>query len=259
VGTTKLTRKEIIAEDPVHEAIMWLIGFFRENGKKIGIALGAVAVLGLGVYVGLRFLENRELLAQQELAKGLDFFHAEVSPDAKSDPYGNGPVPTFSTNTAKYQAAAKEFSSVISRQGYAKIAIIARYYLGLTQLQLGQLKEAVLNLESVAGNSRNRAVGFLAKKVLATHYSDSKNYKEAERILESMIGDPQCDLPKDDLSIQLSRVLVAEGKRSEAIKVLTEANSQNPASGTFKQQLTAELDKLLGATRPGLEPQSSRP
>jgi predicted negative regulator of RcsB-dependent stress response len=259
VGTTKLTRKEIIAEDPVHEALIWLVEFFRTNGKMIGIALGAVVLLGLGVYFGLGYLDAREVQAQQMLGRGMDFFHAEVSPDAKNDPYSSGPTPMFPSDKAKYEAATKEFSAVLSRYGYAKISVIARYYLGLTQLQLGQSKEAVQNLESVAGNSRNRTVGFLAKKVLAGYYYDSKNYKEAGSILEDLIKDQQCNLPKDDLSLQLSRALVAEGKREEAIRVLTEANSQDLASSAFRQQVTAELDKLRGAGKPDSELQSPRP
>jgi predicted negative regulator of RcsB-dependent stress response len=259
VGTTKLTRKEIIAEDPVHEALIWVVEFFHTNGKKIGIALGAAVVLGLGVYAGLRYLDSREILAQKDLAKGLDFFHGQVSEEAKSDPYSSGSIPTFPSDTAKYQAAAREFSTVISQQGYAKIAVIARYYLGLSQLQLGQSKEAVQNLESVAGNSKNRTVGFLAKKVLATYYYTSGNYGEARGILDAMIKDPQCNLPKDDLSLLLSRVLVAQGKREEAIKVLTEASSQNLVSGIFRQQVAEELEKLKTTASPNAKPQSSRP
>jgi len=244
VGTTKLTRKEILAEDPVHEAIIRFIEFFRVNGQKIGIAAAAVVVAAFAVYGGLQYLNNREIQAQEQFGKGLNFFHSEVTPDATDDPYSKGPTPTFRSDAAKYKAAAKEFSAVASRYGSGKISIVARYYLGLAQQQLGQKKESIQNLESVANNSRDRTIGFLAKKVLSTCYLDSGNYKGAREILESMIKDPQCDLPKEELSIQLSRVLIAQGKRDEAIKVLHAADSQSPAFGVFKQQLTAELERL---------------
>jgi predicted negative regulator of RcsB-dependent stress response len=259
VGTTKLTRKEILAEDPVHEAIVQLIEFFRANGGKVGIAIGTIVVLAVGIYGGLQYLDRREIQAQEQLGKGMDFYHAEVAPDATDDPYAKGPAPVFSSDAAKYQAAAKEFSSVVSRYGYAKVSIVARYYLGLAQLKLGQEKEAIQNLESVAGNSRNRTVGFLAKNVLAINYFNSGNYGNAREIFEGMIKDPQCDLPKEDLSIQLSRVLVAQGKRDEAIKVLREAESQSSAYGAFKQQVAAELDTLQRALKTGTEAQSVHP
>ena len=259
MGTTKLTRKEIRAEDPVHEAILQLIEFFKVNGKKIAVAVAAAVVVAVGVYGGLQYLDNREVRAQEQLGKGMDFFHASITPDATDDPYGKGATPTFRTDKAKYEAAAKEFSSLTSGYGYSKIAVVARYYLGLCQLQLGKNREAVQNLETVAGNSKDRTVGYLAKKVLAGVYLSSGNHKGAQELLEGMIKDPQCTLPKEDMSVQLSRVLVAQGKRDQAIKVLQEANSQGPAFSMMKQQLTQELDKLQKASKTGQEPASVRP
>jgi predicted negative regulator of RcsB-dependent stress response len=259
VGTTKLTRKEILAEDPVHEAIMHLVEFFRSNGKLIGILAPAAVLVAFGIYIGIQYLSGREVQAQEQLGKGMAFFHAQVAPDATDDPFSKGPTPTFRSDTAMYQAAAKEFSSIVSRFGYSKISTVARYYLGLSQLQLGQKKEAIQNLESAAGNSRNRTVGYLARRVLATESASSGNYKGAREMLEGMIKDPQYNLPKEDLSIQLSRVLVAMGKRDEAVKVLREASAQGPAFSALKQQLTTELDKLQKANQTGSEPSPAKP
>ncbi len=254
VGTTKLTRKEILAEDPVHEAMIELIDFFRANGKKVSIAAIVIVLLAIGIYGGMQYLDSRQGRAQQTLGKGLDFFHAQVSSDAADDPYAKGPNPIFRNETAKYQAAAKEFSSVVSGFGYSKISVVARYYLGLAQLQLGQKKEATQNLEAVANNSRDRTVGYLAKKVLATEYLSTGNYRGAKDLLDGMIRDPQCDLPKEDLSIDLSKVLVAQGKRDEAIKVLRDASAQGPQFSSLKQRLMTELDKLQKTPKTASQP-----
>jgi len=93
------------------------------------------------------------------------------------------------------------------------VFIIARYYLGLTQLKLGEKEEAIKNLEMVSNNSKARTVGYLAKHVLSSVYATSGNTEEAEKLLRSMIADAKYDLPKEELSIQLSRILVAEGKK----------------------------------------------
>jgi predicted negative regulator of RcsB-dependent stress response len=246
VGTTKLTRKEILAEDPVHEALVRIVEFFRANSKRIGIAAVAVVLVAIGIYAGLQYLDSREVQAQEMLAKGIDLFHGQIAADATNDPYGKGPNPVFRSETAKYQAAAKEFASIVDRYSFGKIPIVARYYLGLSQLRTGQKKEAIQNLELVSSNSKDRALGYLAKKILATDYVDSGNNKGASEILYGMIKDPQCQLPKEDLSIQLSKALMAQGKRDEAIKVLRDAGStQGPAFSMLKQQVTMELEKLL--------------
>ena len=259
MGTTKLTRKEILAEDPVHQAILQLVEFFRVNGTKVAVGAVAAVILAIGIYAGLQYLNSREIQAQERLAKGMEFFHAAVSPDAAENPYAKGSEPVFRSDAAKYQAAAKELSPVATGYGYGKLSVVARYYLGLAQLQLGQKKEAIQSLESVAGNSKNRTLGFLAKRTIATVHLGSGNYQGARELLQSMIRDPQCDLQKEDLSIQLSKVLVAQGKRDEAIKVLRDANTQSPAFGVFKQQLITELDRLQKTPKAGAAPQPANP
>ena len=259
MGTTKLTRKEILSDDPVQEAMIRLVEFFRKNGMWIVVAAAALVVLGIAAYAGLDYLDSRELQAQRQLAKGMDFYHAQVSADAPDDPYGAGPTPAFKSEEAKYQAAAKEFSSVASQRGHAKISIIARYYLGLTQLQIGEEKDAIRNLESVSGNSRNRTVGFLAKKALASYYFKSGNYGEAGKLLDSIIKDSQCDLPKDDLNLMLAKALAAQGKREEAIMILTEATSQGLATGILRQQMAEELEELQNTDIKKSEPESAVP
>ncbi len=254
MGTTKLTRKEILTEDPVHQAIIRLIEFFQTNWKKVGILAAVIVVVAIGIYGGLQYLDDRQLQAQEQLGKGMDFFHAQVSSNASDDPFAKGPNPVFRSDNAKYNAAAKEFSSVVSGYGYSKLSVIARYYLGLSQLQLGQNKEAIQNLETVAGNSRNRTVGFLAKRVLASEYIGSGNYKSAVEMLQGMMRDPQYDLPKEDPALDLSRALVAQGKRDEAIKVLREAGAQGSQFSAPKQRLMTELDKLQKTPKSGAQP-----
>ena len=99
MGTTKLTRKEILAEDPVHGAIIQLIDLFRENGKKIGIIAAIVVLVGIGIYGGIQYLDSRELQAQEILGKGMEFYHGQVAADATNDPYSKGASPTFRSDS----------------------------------------------------------------------------------------------------------------------------------------------------------------
>jgi predicted negative regulator of RcsB-dependent stress response len=251
VGTTKLTRKEIMAEDPIHESMIRLIEFFQVNGKKIGVMAIIVLLIAVGIYEGLQYLDFRQEQMQAQLAKGIDFFHAQVQPDAADDPYAKGPAPVFKSDAVKYQAAAKEFATIAAGFGASKLSVIARYYLGLSQLQLGQKSEAIQNLEKAANSSRERTIAYLAKRVLASNYINDKNYKSARELLEGMIRDPQYDLPKEDLNLDLAKMLAAQGKRDEAIKVLREASAQSQQLSSQKQRLMAEIDKLQKKSKSG--------
>jgi predicted negative regulator of RcsB-dependent stress response len=245
VSTTKLTRKEILAEDPVHEAMIRIIEFFRERGKIVALGVLTVALLGVGIYFGLEYLDSRDMAAQQQLSKAMDFFHARVDPSALDDPYGKGPTPYFRTEDAKLQASIKEFSTLISKYGSSKLGIIGRYYLGLCQLRAGQKNEGVQSLEAVRNNSKDRTLSYLAKKVLAKHYLDSGNLKGAKEILNGMIQDPQCELPREELKLDLARIYEAEGKRDEAIKLLKQTREEAGRS-TLQGLLVSELNRMEG-------------
>ena len=97
---------------------------------------------------------------------------------------------------------------------------------GFRSCSSGRKRKPLRIWRNVAANSKDRTLGNLAKKVLATEYVQPGNYRGAREMLEGMIRDPQCDLPKEDLNIDLSKALVAQGKRDEAIKVLRDASAQ---------------------------------
>ncbi len=242
MGTTKLTRKEIAA-DPIHDALITAVETFRTRAKIITLTAIGVVLVSVLVYLGMGYLDSRDVLAQQELAKGLDFYHAAVNESAKADPYALGPNPTFPSEEARYRAALEHFSLVASRFGSSKLGVMARYYSGLCQKYLGQKNEAIATLAAVGNNTSDRTVGFLAKKVLATFYVETGDPKKGVEILLAMIKDPQCDLPKEDLQIDLSRAYVAQGNRAEALKVLQQAQ-EGGGAGMLQSQIFQELTRL---------------
>ncbi len=247
MSTTKLTRKEILAEDPVHHAMVRLLELLRDRSKLISAVVVGVILIALGMYFGAQYLEDRQLRSQDQLARGMDFYHARIDPAASDDPHAKGGEPLFRTEEAKYKAAAKEFTEVAS-SGPSSLAVMARYYLGLTQLQLGQKDEAIRLLEAVRNNTSSRTIAYLAKKVLANQYTETGNSKGAVELLEGMIQDPQCELPRVALQLDLARALEAQGKRDQAVKVLREARQEGGTS-MLLTMVTQELDRLEGSSR----------
>jgi len=253
VGTTKLTRKEILGEDPVHHAMVHSIQVVRSQRKTIALALASLALVSLGTYLALQYLEKKEMTAQQQLARAMDFYHAHIDPSALDDPYGKGPDPVFRNNEARDRAASKEFSSIIERHGSSKVALIARYYLGLCQMRLGEKDAALKSLEAVRNNTKDRTIGYLGKKVLAKYLMGEGNYKGALEILEGMIQDPQCELPKEELKLEVARAYLAQGKRAEAAKILREARDDSSRSA-LQPILSQELSRIEGVS--GVRPDS---
>jgi predicted negative regulator of RcsB-dependent stress response len=257
VGTTKLTRKEIMAEDPVHEALIGIVELFRAHGITIALVAGSVVLLGIGIYFGLQYNDSREMQGQKQLAKGIEFYHALISAEAQDDPYGKGSTAMFRTEKARDEASSKEFSSILSKHKFCKLAVLARYYLGLTQLRLGQDKEGIQNLQTASKSTKDPMVADLAKKALAGHDYNTGDYKGAQEILQAMIQNPKCELLKEDLKLDLSRALAAQGKRDEAIKLLSEAREQEKSS-MLQSQLIQEITKLQGSSKSSLDALSTK-
>jgi predicted negative regulator of RcsB-dependent stress response len=245
VSTTKLTRKEILTEDPVHETMIRIVEFLRHQGKLMAAVALVAVLIGVGVYFLLEYLDAREGEGQRHLARAMAMFHGNIDPAAPDDPFGKGPDPVFRTEAARYQAALKEFRASLDRQGSSKLGVIARYYVGLSQLELGQTKEAIQNLEQVKNNTKDRTVGYLARKVLAKQQLESGNAKAAQELLEGMIQDPQCDLPKEELRLELGKAYASEGKRDQALKVLRQARDESSRS-LLLGAISREISKLEG-------------
>lgn len=250
MSTTKLTRKEISA-DPIHDALINTIETVSANAKIIIWVAAGLIVVGLAAYFGMGYLESRNNRAQQELARGMDFYHGLLDARATEDPYSLGPTPVFRTDQDRVRAASTVFGSLAGRSGPSKIRAMARYYLGLCQLRLGQKNEAIASLEAAANNTADRTVGYLAKKVMATYYVESGDAKKGQEILQGMLKDPQCDLPKEDLQVYLSRALVAQGKRDEAVKILKEAQDAGIGGGMLQSLIFQELSRIQSSSGSG--------
>ncbi len=243
VGTTKLTRKEILAEDQVHGSMVMLVEFFNTNKKIILVTAAAAIILALGIYGVFEYLDSKNLQAQEILGRGMDFYHADVDPEAADDPYANGSVASFKTDSDKYLAASKEFQSILSDYGFTKASTLAEYYLGLTQLKMGDIAAGVESLQSVSSESNKGSLGYLADKVLARVYENEGRYNDAREILEAMIQDEDYELPQEELRLQLARILKKEGKYEDALNVLQEGASQGSSLSPLRQRLTDELEE----------------
>ncbi len=243
MGTTKLTRKEILAEDPIHAAIIRLVEVSRSQGRTIALVAAVAVLLVVGAYFGMQYLGRRDMRAQMDLAKAMDLFHAQIDPEALDDPYAKGPQPIFRNEEARYQAAGESFRAFLEKYGSGQLSVIARYYLGLTRMKLDQTEEGLRLLEEVRNNTRDRTVGYLAKKVLATYYLDLGRSADSIVILEGMLQDPQCELPRAALRVDLARAYIAADRKDDARKVIQEARD-DAQGGTMDMMVRQDLERL---------------
>ena len=87
----------------------------------------------------------------------------------------------------------------------------ARYFVGLTYMEMGQTASAEAALKDVAG-SWNRNVASLAKLALADLYRQSGRDSQAIDLYNQMTDKPTDAVPAGLAQIQLAELYTAEGK-----------------------------------------------
>ena len=213
-------------------ALLWLI-----------ITVVLVVVLGVGSYL---FVQNRKARANEELAHAIRVFYAPTT--LENQP--TEPDMKFSDEEARYRQADKEFAAIAQKYSWlAKLRFggqprLARYYLGLTKQHLGQTKEAMHQLRTLAEQERDQRVAPLARFALAGIYAQNGKPEEAEKLYRELADRPG-ELVSREMALLTLAEHLSEQKPDEAEKIYQQIKEQAPdstAAEVADQRLT-ELKK----------------
>ena len=83
----------------------------------------------------------------------------------------------------------------------------------------------------------------LAKNALAQIYVEEGKVEEAKKIIEAALADAAYELPKEELRIQLGKILTGEGKYEEALNVLQAGASETSSLSPLRQRLMDEQER----------------
>ena len=149
--------------------------FFVENKQKIAIGAGVAAlVIGILLFVFLKFLPDRSLKAQREM------YVAELN--FKKEAYElalNG------------DATGKGFLAIQKNYGFTKSANLCNYYIGLCYLNLKKYNDAVNYLDKFSTD--DPIIGAAKFNALADAYAEQnkvddaiKNYRKAANFSDNV-------------------------------------------------------------------------
>lgn len=166
--------------------------FYLQHQKQILTTLVLVVVVVASAYGFYAWNHSRTEKAETALSTGLDRLHAPILAGGQSAPVG---VETFANEQDRARAAQEQFEKVIANYGSTHAGQIARYYLGLTQVELQQTQQAESTLKH-ASQSGGSAVQALAKNALANLYVSEGKAEQARPILEDLIRQNSPSVPK---------------------------------------------------------------
>ncbi|MGC2637718.1 MAG: tetratricopeptide repeat protein [Acidobacteriaceae bacterium] len=180
------------------------------------VLLVAVAVAGIFVW------QKRAAAANQLLGQGMDIYETPLAqPNQPAEPGQT----TYPSAAARAKAAYPLFSQAANQYGWLSAGEMARYFAGMTALDMGQTSDAEADLNKVAG-SHDSNLAALAKIALANLYAQTGRTSQAAQEFRDVIAHPTTTVSKAAAQLQLAQMYEAT-QPEEARRIYAEIKDQN--------------------------------
>jgi tetratricopeptide (TPR) repeat protein len=157
----------------------------------------------------------------------------------------NPQVLSYGSEQEKAKAAVDAFRPVADKYGSSRSGQMARYFLGLSEQDLGNAAEAEKQLKDAAG-SRNDEVSSMAKFALASVYLNANRPADAIKLYKELADKPTVTIPKTTSQFELAAVYESSQQQQEAAKLYEQIAKDNPQS--FAGQLATSKRQQLQAS-----------
>jgi tetratricopeptide (TPR) repeat protein len=214
------------------------------QGRNILYGLGALAVLGIIVWIIYAWMGKSNAEAQTALGRAIETSQATITQSPL--PVGST-AKTFPTQAERAQAAIAEFQAVADKFG-GEIAEKAKYFIAVNRLVLDR-GAAIQELQALKDNSGE--VGSLAKFALAQALAGDGNLDEAAALYQDLMNASDPVVAKETVGTALADIYEKQGKNAEAAAVLFDivksaSEAKDPAGEPIPLNSTAReaKDKL---------------
>ncbi|HYN15580.1 MAG TPA: tetratricopeptide repeat protein [Terriglobales bacterium] len=202
------------------ETVSWAVEHQKTLTTAVVIAVVAVAILGGGWI----YYNQRDQAASAEVGAALRVYGAPLrSPNAPKPDYMS-----FTSAKERAEAARKAFQQVEDKYPHTRAAEVARYFVGVTSLDLGDTAGAEKVLQQVAG-SRNQDLSALGKFALASVYRAENKDAEAIKLYQELAAHPATTVPKSTAQLELAS-LYQEKQPAEAASLYQQIQKDDPNS-----------------------------
>jgi tetratricopeptide (TPR) repeat protein len=235
VAYTRQQLKQDRFAETAAETVSWAV----EHQKNIVTAVVVVAVALVIVVGGWFYFNQRDLAASGEIGSALRIYEAPLrQPNAAKPEYM-----TFTSARERAEAAKKAFQQVEQKYPHTHSAELARYWVGVTALDMGDTAGAEKTLKQVA-DSRNDGLAGLGKFALASVYRAESKDADAIKLYEDLIAHPPPTVPRSTAQLELAS-LYQQKQPGEATKLYQQIQKEDPNS--HASQIAAQ--RLAGGSR----------
>ncbi len=215
------------------DTVSWAVG----HQKKLAIASIAAVVAVVILAGGWIYYHQRDQAASVEIGAALRVYGAPLrSPNAPKPDYT-----TFTSAKERAETARKAFQQVQDKYPHTRAAEVARYFVGVTALDMGDTASAERVLRQVA-DSRTAELSALGKLALASVYRAENKDAEAIKLYQELAAHPAPTVPKTTAQLELAS-LYQQKQPEEAAKIYQQIQKDDPNSPA-SQAAAARLASL---------------
>lgn len=210
-----------------------------EHRSTLTVAV-IVAVVVIGAVAGGWFY-----LSSQDEKASLELTQAVRTMDTPLRPAGTPAQPDFPTFTSvkeRAEGAKKQFQQIVDKYPHTRTADIARYFLGVTAVDLSDNATAERDFKDVI-SSGSRDVASNAKFALAALYGQTNRTKDAVALYQELTNKPTTTVGKVTAQLQLAELYQNSNQPLDAKRIYETIKKENPA-GEAAQLATQKLAEL---------------
>jgi predicted negative regulator of RcsB-dependent stress response len=223
--------RHALKQDRLVEATKTSVDWFQENRSRVITAVIAAVICLAIVVAGLVLYGKRSAAAELALGEAMDTYNTPLAQPGQPATPGER---TFSTAAERAKLANQQFVQIANQYGLFEAGKTARYFAGLTAIDMGQTGTAETYLKQVA-NGHDAALASLAKLALANLYQQTNRSGQAAELLQQLISKPTSTVPADAARLQLA-ALYEKTNPAEANRIYAQLKSSKTAAGEIAAQ-----------------------
>ena len=204
---------------------------------KAGAALVALLAIAIG---GWLYLNHRDELASAELSKAVRTYSTPLRPANTPEQPG---FPTFTSVAERATKAHAQFEAIAAQYSHTRSADFARYFAGLTAIDMGDTAAAERSLKETA-NVGNQDLSALAKMALAALYRNTNRNPQAVELYKQLSAKPTSTVSKQAAQIELAGLYASQGQTQEARSIYEQLQKENPNT-EFAALASSKLQELI--------------
>lgn len=239
-----------LKEDRFAETAQGTFSWMREHSTNVvGGTIVAAVIIGLALS-GYFYMENREQKASIQFGQAIEALNAPVRPASEANPETN--EDSYTSVKARAQAAQKKFQAIIDQYPHTHAGKIARYFIGISEIQAGDVASGEAALKQVAAGG-DKDLSALAKLALASLYRSTNRNQQAIALYKELADHPTHSVAKTTAQFELASLYETMEQPAEARKLYEEIQKEDPKGPIGQQALMKMLGiKPSGQMPPGL-------